>query len=188
MIIILFKWKLCIFYCRSFPAVAVRRPQPCVKWKCYWQLWLIICTALVIQLEEFVVPHASTTVRLGTVRQGEKSCMKSRKLFILNYSVYMCVFLFVCVCTPVRTCACVRWIFILFGMIHHCPMHGLSSMYQTKTLQNESRRIMGLGRLLSPNNFLPIYIANVWLSSGLYPIICFPFSNATYNTTMWDMW
>ena len=46
------------------------------------------------------------------------------------------------------------------AMIHHHPSPCLPSVYQTK-LKNESRRIMGLGRLYSQKNWLPTYIANV---------------------------
>ena len=55
------------------------------------------CTKLVIQLEEFVVPHPCTTVR---PMQDEKSCMETSKLFIHNCSV--CVG--VCVRACVRVC------------------------------------------------------------------------------------
>ena len=79
--------------------------QPCVKLKCYWQLKLTTCTTLVIQLEECVVPHTNTTDRL---MQDGKSCMKTRKLFLHNYSVCMHAYVCACVRVCVCVCACVR--------------------------------------------------------------------------------
>ena len=61
-------------------------------------------TQLVIQLEECVVPHASTTVR---AMQGENYARK-----LVNYLyialVYICVCMFVCVSARARTRTCAR--------------------------------------------------------------------------------
>jgi hypothetical protein len=133
-----------------------------VKLKCCYNYnWLVMttCTKLVIQLEEFVVPHPSITVR---PMQREKSCMETSKLFIHNCSVCVGVRVRACVrvCVRASAHALVCWTFRFFGMIHHHPFPCLPSFYQTK-LTNERRKRMWLGRLLSPKNCLPTYIANV---------------------------
>ena len=157
-----------IFYCHTFTALAVttmvcpistQQKTNRMKWKCCWVL-----TITIVYLHKSSYP--AKIIRCATCNYNGQAYATwtimhgSKQTTCVCVCVRACVRACVCVCVRASAHALVCSTFMLFRMIHHRSIPCLSTVYQTK-LKNESRRIMGLGRLLSPNNWLPTYITNV---------------------------